>query len=91
MKKLSSSNCKKKYLTAILGKIFNKTNLDSYEINEQDLFPLFVHLVCTVKTNKITKSQSVRSLPTCIRKYFYLVKILKININFVTLVFIKVS
>lgn len=69
MKKLSSSNCKKKYLTAILGKIFNKTNLDSYEIDEQDLFPLFVHLVCTIKTNKITKSQSVRSLPTCIRKY----------------------
>ncbi|VVC33882.1 Hypothetical protein CINCED_3A021397 [Cinara cedri] len=36
------------------------------EVDEQDLFPLFVHLVCTVKTNKLTKSQSVRSLPTCI-------------------------
>lgn len=69
MNKLTSNSCKKKYLTAILGKIFNKTNSDSYEIDEQDLFPLFVHLVCTVKTNKITKSQSVRSLPTCIREY----------------------
>lgn len=69
MKKLSSSNCKKKYLAAILGTVFNKTNLDTYEIDEQDLFPLFVHLVCTIKTNKITKSQPVCSLPTCIRKH----------------------
>lgn len=39
------------------------------EVDDQDLFPLFVHLVCTVKTNEMTKSQSLRSLPTCICKY----------------------
>lgn len=49
----------------------NSTNFDMQEIDEQDLFPLFVHLVCTVKTSKMTKNQSVRSLPTCIRKYLF--------------------
>lgn len=43
------------------------------EIDEQDLFPLFVHLVCTVKSSKMTTNKSVRSLPTCIRKYLCII------------------
>ncbi|XP_050434218.1 uncharacterized protein LOC126841666 isoform X2 [Adelges cooleyi] len=35
------------------------------EVSE-DPTPLFVHLVCSVKTDTMTKSRSVRSLPTCI-------------------------
>jgi hypothetical protein len=52
----------------LMGENLNKTHFDIHEIDEQDIFPLFVHLVCTVKTNTMTKSHSVRSLPTCIRK-----------------------
>lgn len=49
----------------------NKKNYISNVLKEQqDLFPLFVHLVCTIKTkNHLTKSRSVRSLPTCISEY----------------------
>jgi len=64
------SNCsKKKYLADVLGEIFDKTHFDIHEIDEQDLFPLFVHLVSTVKTGKSSTRRSVRSLPTCISKY----------------------
>lgn len=51
-----------------MGENGNKPHFDVHEIDEQDIFPLFVHLVCTMKTNTMTKSQSVRSLPTCICK-----------------------
>lgn len=47
----------------------NKKKYDIHEVDEQDIFPVFIHFVCTIKTNKETRSQSVRSLPTCIRKY----------------------
>lgn len=53
---LSSNLNKKNYISNIL-------------MEQQDLFPLFVHLVCTIKTKHMTKSRSVRSLPTCISEY----------------------
>lgn len=70
--RLSPEDRRKKYLSSILmGKTSHINNYDVYEIDDQDIFPLFVNLVCTVKTNKVTISKSVRSLPTCIRKYLY--------------------
>lgn len=66
MSKLPSNDIKQKYDT-MAGNTY-KTNFDTYEIDEQDIFPLFIHLVCTVKSKTMKKSQCVRSLPTCICK-----------------------
>lgn len=55
----------------LIGTTSNKKKIDIHEVDEQDIFPVFVHFVCTIKTNKETKTQSVHSLPTCIRKYLF--------------------
>lgn len=52
----------------LIGRPAHKTNYNSYDVEERDLFPLFVQLMCTVKTDQMTKSQVVHSLPTCIGK-----------------------
>lgn len=68
MNKQSSNDVGQKYDTNRRGNSY-KINFDTYEIDELDLFPLFVHLVCTVKSKTIKKSQCIRTLPTCICKY----------------------
>ncbi|XP_050530001.1 KICSTOR complex protein SZT2-like isoform X2 [Daktulosphaira vitifoliae] len=49
-----------------LTESLNEQCLHEEESEEQELTPLFVHLVCSVKTSTMSKSSSVRSLPTCI-------------------------
>lgn len=51
-----------------------KIDFGAFETDGPELFPLFVHLVCTVTSKTMKKSQCVRSLPTCICKYIIILE-----------------